>query len=298
MPVYADILFVTNSFVNYLILLCTMKILGYKTGRLRLLLGSFSGGLFALKIFLPEMHIIFELIFRIAIPAVTVVISFTFRSFASFIKGYFTFLSINFCFSGVIIAIIYFINPPRLIYSNGAVYYDIGFINTTVLCLFAFMVITATEKILKRKSEIQKIYEITVFSQNKKVTGRALADSGNCLRDVFTQRPVIVADYASVKNISPEGVEEYLNSKNIEIHNKLIKVIPVSTVSGTGLLPVFKADKVIIKGINKTNEINDVYIAVSKEKLCHGEFEFLLNNEIPEGNGNEKNYSINKRAIK
>lgn len=62
MPVYVDVLLVVNSFVNYLMLLCVMKFLKIQTGRIRVLLAAAVGGLFSLKIFLPELNPVLDFI--------------------------------------------------------------------------------------------------------------------------------------------------------------------------------------------------------------------------------------------
>jgi hypothetical protein len=58
-----------------------------------------------------------------------------------------------------------------------------------------------------------------------------------------------------------------------------IRYLPCNTVSGSKLLPVFKADMVRIKGITADFNVKGVMIAVSDEKIKNGEFQALL----PEG---------------
>lgn len=298
MPVYADVLFVINAFVNYLLLLITMKLSAFRAGRLRLLAGSFIAGLFSLKIFIPPLPFSVELLIRLLVPTIILSTVFSFKSFSSFAKSYITYLIISFTFSGVIIAVIYFIDPKNLLYINGIIYYDLSFIETALLSVLAFTVISLAEKLLSRKSDKAKIYQITVFYKNKSVKGRALADTGNCLKDAFSKNPVIVCDYNAIKQLAPEGISEYLSKGSISIYNEPLRIIPVSTVSGTGLLPAFKSETVLIKSINKEIKRNDVYIAVSKESICHGEFEFLLNNSILEDMDNEKSEAFNKEVFK
>ncbi len=290
MPVYIDVLLVVNGFINYLLLLLTMKILGCKTGRLRLLAGSIVGSLFSLKIFLPEIPYIFEFFLRIAFAATIVLVSFKFSSAISFVKAFSAFFGVNFALSGVIIALIYLFNPPNLLYDNGIIYYNLSFISIIALSTVSFFIITLIEKLLERKSDIQKIYEVSVFYNEQQIKGRGLLDTGNSLKEPFSNEGVIVADKSAVKKIMPPGITDYFESKSLN----QIRIIPVSTVNGTGLLPAFKSDKIEITSIKEKVTKKDIYIAVSKEKFCNGEFEFLLYNNILEDNENEKNLRIYK----
>ncbi len=291
MPVYADVLFVVNGFVNYLLLLCTMKILKYKTGRIRLLSGSLIGSLFSLKIFLPAFSTFVEFVLRIIFALIIVIVAFKFNTLKAFLKGFVAFFAVNFGFSGVIIALIYFFNPPNLLYDNGVIYYNISFLSLIILSTVSFAFLSIIEKILERKTDSQKIYEVTVSNYGKTVYGRGLLDTGNCLKEAFSGMPVIVADIGCIEKILPENIKAYLNNQSLD-SLKPIRIIPVSTVSGTGLLPAFSADSVSIKGMNKKIIKDKVYIAVSKERFFHGEFEFLLNNDILEENSNAKNNNI------
>ena len=61
MPVYVDVLLVLNGFIDYLMILCTMKILRLKTGRIRILAAAIISSLFSLKIFLPDLGTLGEI---------------------------------------------------------------------------------------------------------------------------------------------------------------------------------------------------------------------------------------------
>ncbi|MBQ8782964.1 MAG: sigma-E processing peptidase SpoIIGA [Clostridia bacterium] len=298
MPVYADVLFVLNGFINYLLLLCNMKILKLNTSRLRLLLGAAIGSLFSLKIFLPQFEQITEFMIRLVFIAVIVWASYKIYSLKEFVKSSFGFLAVSFGFSGLMIGIIYFINPPDLIYDNGVYYYNISFLNVILLSCAGFCFISICEKLFQRKTNNHFIYQITVTFNQKSITGRGLADTGNTLKEPFSGSPVIVADYCAVKQMAPESVKQYIeNAVGFSQSGESIRIIPVSTVSGTGLLPAFKANNVIVKGTKLTARKENVFIAVSKEKLCGGEFEFLLNNsilEVDENANHKKIHSKNK----
>lgn len=284
MPVYADVLLVINGFTNYLLLLCNMKILKLNTSRLRLLLGALTGSLFSLKIFLPEFSKVVELLLRFAFTCLIILFAYKFTSIKEFLKAYICFFAVSFIFSGLMIAVILFINPPDLIYDNGVIYYDISFLSTVILTCGGFTFISLGEKILKRRTDINLLFETTVTHKSKSVSGRGFADSGNTLKEPFSGKEVIVADYSYIKKIVPKEINEYIETGKVSSSDTVIRFIPVSTVSGAGLLPCFNADKISVKSAKTLIQKENVFIAVSKERICNGEFEFILNPLITEVN--------------
>lgn len=296
MPVYVDVLLVINGFINYLMLLCVMKFLHLKTGRLRILLGAAAGSIFSLKIFLPQTSILSDLIIRIAACILITVISFKTKNVKFFLRAVLSFLAVNFAFGGLISAIIYFIKPGVLLYDNGTVYFNINFVLLAVLSVISFAVISTIQKITERRSPEQSIYEIKINKDGKTCTGRALADTGSNLRDPFSGAPVIVAQYADIKTAAPVGICKYCENPTYDNIAEDIRLIPVSTVSSSGFLPAFKADSVCITGIKCKKEARDIYIAVSRQPLCSGEFEFILNTEILEDNNDDKPKTARRKS--
>ena len=288
MPVYADVLLVINGFINYLLLLCNMKILKLNTTRLRLLSGAVIGSLFSLKIFLPEYHQGADFLMRFAFSCLIILCAYKFSSVGEFVKAFVCFFAVSFIFSGMMIAVILFINPPDLIYDSGIVYYNISFLSVVILSCAGFTFISLAERLLKKKVSTNLIFETTVIHNNKSISGRGLADSGNTLKEPFSGEDVIVAGYSHIKSILPESIKEYINSGNIAPADETIRLIPVSTVSGTGLLPAFRADCVTVRCASCQIRKRKTFVAVSKEKLCNGEFEFILNTSFTEVNENEK----------
>lgn len=288
MPVYADVLLVINGFINYLLLLCNMKILKLNTTRTRLLSGAVAGSIFSLKIFLPELQQGVEFLIRLGFSCLIILCAYKFSSVTEFFKALFCFFAVSFIFSGMMIAVTLFINPPELIYDNGIVYYNISFMGVVILSCAGFTFITLAEKLLKKKVNSNLIFDTTVTYNNKSVSGRGLADSGNTLKEPFSGEDVIVANYSHIKHLLPQAIREYTDTGNLTSDNETIRIIPVSTVSGTGLLPAFRADKVTVSSAKTKTEKNGTYIAVSKEKLCNGDFEFILNTSFTEVNENAK----------
>ena len=84
MPVYVDVLLVLNGFIDYLMILCTMKILRLKTGRIRVLAAAIISSLFSLEIFLPDLSTLGEIALRIVMCLAVNAAAFKFYSLRGF----------------------------------------------------------------------------------------------------------------------------------------------------------------------------------------------------------------------
>ena len=76
MTVYVDVLMFTNMFENLLLLLCVKRILRLNTKYLRILVGSFSGGLISLAALLPQKIFILNIAVKVLSTVFLVLISF------------------------------------------------------------------------------------------------------------------------------------------------------------------------------------------------------------------------------
>ena len=103
---------------------------------------------------------------------------------------------------------------------------------------------------------------LSLFELNsmvRDVISMSLPDSGNKLKEPFSDYPVIIVDKSKI----PEKCE---------------RLIPCQTVSGEGMLKAFKPDKVIISSSKNKIELTKVYVAFSEVKSKS--FSAILSNEL------------------
>ena len=82
------------------------------------------------------------------------------------------------------------------------------------------------------------------------LTIEGLADTGNCLVDFFTGKPVMICSAADIGEL-PKGTAK--------------RLIPVNTVSGEGLMEIFRPDEVLISAENeKKRHSADVMIGLGE----------------------------------
>lgn len=265
--IYADILIVINSIVNYFLLRSSASIVKCEHKTSRFLISSLTGGFFSLIIYLDNIPIFLNIIFKLISLTVIVLIAFNTKTVKAFIKCFGAFFLSNFIFAGIMLAVNTAFLPNASIYKNGIVYFDINILSLTLASVACYILIEIITKFTKSKVPEKCIYEIEIFSESLSVNGKALFDSGNTLCDCFSGRPVIIAD---ISFISP------LLSDNDLTEMKNFRLIPFSTIKNGGALPAFMADKVSIQINGRKTVTENIYIAVTENKIISGGFSALI----------------------
>ena len=178
-------------------------------------------------------------------------------------------LLICFVFGGLTFAIYVFTETDIMLFSNGIVYFDVDITFLIVCSALAYIVITIISKFIDKQAPISNEYYITIQSERKSVSCQGLMDTGNNLREPFSNYPVILVDKYIFRDLFDE--------------DEKLRLIPVSTVSGETLLKAHKPISVEI-GDYKTNE---VYVAESLVPL--DEYKIILNINLEGEINNDKN---------
>lgn len=269
MVIYADVLIILNTYINFILLRLTGYFIGADISRLRLFSGALFGGLYSLVILVDGMPDWLSLIFKISVSVLIVLISFRQYNFLSFVKSFLTFFSVSFVFAGLMLAIWIFVSPDTMMYNNGTVYFGFDTMTLLVITMVCYVVLRLIYFFIERRTDKGSLFYVEIYVPGETVKCRALSDSGNSLRDCFTALPVIL--------VSEEKVKGLLNCKDEETKKALkVRYIPFSTIGGNGVIPVFRPEKVRIYGVGCDFETKDVLIGQSVTKIRNGEFEALL----------------------
>ena len=262
---YVDILVILNTLVNYFILLAIRKITHSYTKRWRIALGAFVGGLSSLLLFLEHLNIIMTLL-KILSGVLMIAVTFEIKPIKQFVKKLFFLFAITFLFGGVTYAIYIFFDKDILIYSNGIIYFDVDMTFLVICSVISYFVITLITKYTDKKSSKNKEYYITIENNGKGVSCTGLMDTGNNLREPFSDYPVIIVDKSIFNQLYT---------------SETTRIIPVSTVNGESIIKAFKPQKVIIGDL----VTDKVYIGESAVSL--DEYKIILNINL-EGEMNDE----------
>ena len=144
-------------------------------------------------------------------------------------------------------------------------------------------------KLFRRHAPENRIYTLQVELNGCRLCTQALLDTGNRLSDCFSDTPVILLEYARVKTLLPPELRSFFRERPSALHappeaaSLGFRLIPYHTVGGTGLLPAFRPEKVIISDAHMQFEKKDVLIAVVNDRLAAGEYGALLNERLVQG---------------
>ena len=143
-PVYADILVLVNLLVNYFLLLATDKIIKFSPKTIKILLSAFLGALSSLYIFLPEVTLLSEIVFKITVCFVMSVTAFGFKSFKRCFKAMLVLFILTCAYAGVMTALWHLLKPNGMVIHNSVVYFNISplvLVGATVGCYFVFIIL-------------------------------------------------------------------------------------------------------------------------------------------------------------
>lgn len=284
--IYVDVLILINIYIGYFFIAATKKIMNASISKKRIFLGCIVCGLSSLVIFL-SMNIVESIIVKSSIFLAISFIVFYKRGAnnrAFFVKSMFCFFIVGLIFGGFMMFIYFLAAPPFMRYRNGILYFNISALSLAVTTVISYLVISVLCCILNKRGAKSSFYTVDIFNNNSKATITSFLDSGNKLVDIFTGAPIMVAELNSIKAVLPEALYDfihnfYVNYKNdesfCEFSNDFIdyklKIVPISVVSGTSSMIVFKPDKLLL---NK-RECNAL-VAVTQQALSDGEFHGLV----------------------
>lgn len=256
--IYIDVLLILNLYVNWLLLRSTARLTHTKLCGLRCILAAAAGSLTSLTVLLPDMPLILSLLIKLLTAMLPVGTAFGITQVRQFIRCLTVFICISFAFAGFVLALCTFSDTDLLIWSGSCIYLHFS-LTALILCTAAaYFLLKVFSYIRLKFSHSDEIYEITVRLGIHTAKQRGLADTGNSLTDCFTGKAVIIFGENALSSIPeikyPEKLPGY-------------RLLPYTTISGDGLLPVFRPDEIIIKSINQRKTISaDALVGIAGEQ--------------------------------
>ncbi len=263
--IYADVLFTVNFFITFLLLSITMKLMKKSTKLYRLLIGSGIGGLSSFFVLADNVSPFVSGGVKLLFACFIVFSACSFNRVLPFLKAVGIFFFSNMIFLGIIIALWLLFKPKGVVINNANVYFDVSAGMLLASALVAYIITLAVVRIINKTTSSKAIYSMQIVVNNQSVKLYALADTGNKLREPFSNYPVIVVNSEKLKKIS---------------ENLPKRIIPCNTVSQSSCLSAFKPDCVIVSSGKNTVNLTQVYVALSENSLSGDEFSAVINPEI------------------
>ena len=123
MTVYLDVIFLENILMNYIILAATVVITKNQTkhNQLRLIFASIIGSTYAILLYLKVFKIYETFFAKIILSVIIVFVALNPKSIKELVKRILTFYLVSFVFGGCTVALMYLINPNKIILKNGGI---------------------------------------------------------------------------------------------------------------------------------------------------------------------------------
>ncbi|MCL1903437.1 MAG: sigma-E processing peptidase SpoIIGA [Oscillospiraceae bacterium] len=251
--VYIDLLIIINLYITFFLIKATSVFLHRQITTKRVLLGALVGGASSLIILLPPLLFLFNALIKIVVGSIIVLIAFGYKTGYEYMKNSLIFIIINVVFAGFTLMLCFFASPLGMTHNNGIVYFNISFTVLIITTISAYVLIRLLRYAIDARSAGDRTFTITFTRSGKTVTLSALADTGNMLTDYFSGLPVIIC---------PPLLSDLVMSDN----NNAIppRLLPYNTISSSGLIPVYKADEIIIKSDNMPDKSVKALIGISE----------------------------------
>ncbi|KJS14691.1 MAG: hypothetical protein VR69_16640 [Peptococcaceae bacterium BRH_c4b] len=294
--VYLDNVFIGNLAVNYIILWVAGRMTGIRGGWVRLLLAAGLGSLYAVLMFLPGTGQYFYFFIKIAVSLAMVGLAYAPLPARRFIACLGFFYLGSFLLGGMVIGFSY------LIYRGGyfsGVKYVLTIINRylwpafTLAVLCTLLAALLAPAIVRRrlKKDALKL-PVTICLWGNKVVVEGLVDTGNSLTDPVSGVPVMVVEYAAVRDILPAplkaAVELYsdgmlvLSAMADTPWNNRLRLIPFKSLgTDKGLLLGIRPDCLEIKSERGIKRVVQTVLAIHNSSLAPGrEYSALLHPDL------------------
>ncbi|MCM1299939.1 MAG: sigma-E processing peptidase SpoIIGA [Firmicutes bacterium] len=278
--IYIDILFLLNFYITYFLIIGTGCITHRRIKAARKILGSTAGAVGSFVILLPPMPFIFGLLGKLMICLLITLAAFGFGGIKRFIKSALVFLGINCVYAGIMLALWLFVAPSGMMYNNGVSYFQIPVWAIVAFTSAAYLILKLIGRIMDSGTDFDRKYTVEISTESGSVRLNAIADSGNKLVEFFSGLPVIFCDFESCRHICPCEIACQLSSDDrIPEFIRGVRLVPCSTVSGSGTAFCFKPKKILICQGKSEKQVNAL-IGFTKSGLNTKEFEAIFNPNI------------------
>lgn len=277
MVIYADILFLVNLYIDFFLIACVKKFLRLHVSGFRLFLGALAGAFSSLCALLPVLDGALSVFVGIASAFLITAAAFAPIRLFAYLKAAAAYWLFSFLFAGFFLLLSNFFPLPNLTVRNGTVYFGISPLMLFIFTLLAYAVISVAKRFMGPAEPDARYVKLTVENLGQTCTLYAKSDTGNALKEPFSGLPVIVAEANAVKNVLPPGFNDFSEEQT---GTAGLRLIPYQSISGEGILPAFKPQKVFLAGKDDSKDSLPCYIAVSSRKLSSGSFCAVFNPDL------------------
>ena len=291
MIVYADVMFLLNLVMDFIVLFVTGKLMKKRCVINRIIAAAFELSIVYCLILFTELYFIMNLFTGLVLIMSGVWIAFRPKTLADLVKTTAICYTASFIIGGMATALI----------SSGQVVEMIRFgiknISLWVLIISsaaAYFAVKLIGKAAKKAQNSQKFYDIKISCAGRQTMIHSLVDTGNSLIEPVSGVPVIIVEFSAVKALLPEKIRMMFHEKNEDDLNQLLqsvyeedfslrlRVIPFKSIGEkNGMMIGFRPDKTeIMSELNRSFDIKAI-IGISNTAFASDrEYQGLINPDL------------------
>lgn len=303
LDVYVDVIFIVNFIMDFILLTVIKKILRYTGSPLRSCLGAAAGAMGACVFaVIPYLnHFIQFLTAYILLSCLLVKISFGKRSLKEFLKAVGLLYITTFFLGGLLNSLYYYTGfgyyfreliQGRLLSKHGYQYFYLAVLAGTIgLIIF----ISLLKRLRYKETDY---YRTELFLNERTVKAVGFMDTGNCLKDPYFGKPVIVAEYTVIEPLLTDSqnymlrnlFDDFSNCTSLPCNKEVkvqpdeylpLRMIPFQSVGRKGILPAIVLDKIILWEGKEETVREKVLTAISREDVSvRKDYQIILHREV------------------
>jgi len=249
--VYADVSFLINFTMDFMILWATARLSATPIKYGRFMAVAVLGGIYGVVYLVVEMSFWYTLPIKIIFSFLMIILALSPRGWQEFKKNLINFYAVSFCMAGATIAV----SCLRGNTNQGLNFYYWCLLGGIICALFLgnYAGKYLSQKIIPALLK----YRVELHFGKKMCIGEGFLDTGNSLRDPVSQRPVVVAEYDLVKECFPDDCKaalenydsqnEVLEALSISSWANRLRLIPYNSIGQkNGLMVGFRCDEMVV----------------------------------------------------
>ena len=281
--IYGDILLAVNWIVDYFLLVGVAAISGCGAARGRLLLGGALGGLSAFVFLAPPLPVWGQVLYQLASGTIVLLVAFRVRRPQYFLRLWFWYFLLNLCYTGLVLAAVYWLSFSAVRQNNLTFYYDVSPL-LLVGCIVALYALLRLILLLFDTPQAEKIVRAEIEADGMRLYAEVLIDSGLCAEDILLGQPLLLLSWPDTLGRSTrvpvpaapaarslqEKVAHWFDGAADALPEPGLRLVPLHTAAGSLLVPAVTAQARI------NNRPVTVTLAFCREKLRSGRVQGLF----------------------
>ncbi len=194
--VYVDVIFLINFIMDFILLITVKKVLRYICPLLRVVLGAAVGAVGAcLFAVIPEInHILRFLLAYLLLSYFMIVVTFGKNKLKEQLRAVVLLYISTFFLGGLLNSLYYYTDFGLYLMNNtNSIWLFIGLL-TGMAGIYVFI-----RFLRKLRVKVSELYQTDLMLNGKTVKAVGFLDTGNCLRDPYFGKPVIITEYTVIE---------------------------------------------------------------------------------------------------